>query len=143
MNAEQPSGGPKPNCSGYRGRSPDREGLGNRTGSLIPGEDLVILVRFVCYARSGKAGELVEGFKRSAEVARVIVGPTARGRIFTDLSGRFDTVIQELEVESLAAWEQLRMTLFSDPRFQAAEAAMPDVIESGRTEFYTIQATWP
>jgi hypothetical protein len=103
----------------------------------------VILVRFVCYARSGKAGELVEGFKRSAEVAREIVGPAVRGRIFTDLSGRFDTVVQELEVESLAAWEQLRATLFSDPRFQEAEAAMPDVIESGRTEFYTIEATWP
>jgi hypothetical protein len=102
----------------------------------------VILVRFVCRARSGKAGDLVEGFKRSGEVARTIVGPSVRGRIFTDLSGPFDTVVQELEVESLAEWEQLRATLFSAPRFQEAEAAMPDVIGSGRTEFFTIEASW-
>ncbi|MGH2588695.1 MAG: hypothetical protein ACRDJE_27535 [Dehalococcoidia bacterium] len=65
-----------------------------------------------------------------------------RGRILTDLSGPFDTVIQELEVESLAAWERLRAVLFSNPQFQEAEAGMPDVIESGRTAFYTIEATW-
>jgi hypothetical protein len=102
----------------------------------------MILVRFVCQAKFGKAGEVVEGFKRSTEIARTFVGPNVRGRILTDLSGPFDTVIQELEVESLAEWERLRGVMFSNPQFQEAEASMPDVIESGQTEFYTIEATW-
>ena len=103
----------------------------------------MILVRFVCQARFGRSSDLVAGFKQSGEVARTIVGESVRGRILTDLSGPFDTVIQELEVESLAEWERLRVLLFSNPQFSEAEARMPDVIESGTTEYYTIEAVWP
>jgi hypothetical protein len=103
----------------------------------------MILVRFVCQARFGKASEVVAGFKQSNEIARTFVGPHVRARILTDLSGPFDTVIQELEVESLAEWERLREVIFANPEVQEAEAAAPNVIESGRTEFYTIEATWP
>ena len=102
----------------------------------------MILVRFVCQAKFGKAGEVVEGFKQSAEISRTLVGLHVRARLLTDLSGPFDTVIQELEVESLAEWERLRGVLFSNPQFQEAEASLPDVIESGQAEFYTIEATW-
>lgn len=102
----------------------------------------MILVRLVCQARFGRASDLVAGFKQSGEVARTLVGENVRGRILTDLSGPFDTVVQELEVESLAEWERLRTVLFSNPQFQEAEAGMPDLIESGRTEYYTIEATW-
>lgn len=103
----------------------------------------MILVRFVCQARSGRSSDLVAGFKQSLEVAGTVVGPKVRARLLTDLSGPFDTVVQELEIESLAEWERLRGVLFSNPQFQEAEAEMPDVIESGQTEFYTIEATWP
>jgi hypothetical protein len=103
----------------------------------------MILVRFVCQARSGRSSDLVAGFQQSLGVAGTIVGDKVRGRLLTDLSGPFDTVVQELEVESLAEWERLRGVLFGNQQFQEAEAAMPDVIESGRTEFYTIEATWP
>ena len=103
----------------------------------------MILVRFVCQAKFGKASEVVAGFKQSGEIARTFVGPHVRSRILTDLSGPFDTVVQELEVASLAEWERLREVIFSNPEVQEAEAASPDVIASGRTEFYTIEATWP
>ena len=103
----------------------------------------MILVRFVCQAKFGKASEVVAGFKQSGEIVRTMVGPNVRARILTDLSGPFDTVIQEIEVESLAEWERLREVIFSNPEVQEAEAALPGVIESGQTEFYTIEATWP
>lgn len=99
----------------------------------------MILVRFVCQAKFGKSGEVVAGFRQSLEILRREVNPDIRVRILTDLSGPFDTVIQEIEVESLAVWERLRSSVFSNPEIQAAEAAMPDVIESGRTEYYTIE----
>lgn len=102
----------------------------------------MILVRFVCQAKFGQASEVAAGFKQSGEIVRTIVGPNIRTRILTDLSGPFDTVVQEVEVESLAEWERLRAVIFSNPEFQAAEAALPDVIESGRTEYYTIEAEW-
>jgi hypothetical protein len=102
----------------------------------------MILVRIVCQAKFGKSSDVVAGFKQSAESVRSLVGPNVRSRLLTDLSGSFDTVVQELEVESLAEWERLRAAIFSNPEVQAAEAALPDIIVSGQTEYYTIEATY-
>ena len=102
----------------------------------------MILVRFVCQAKFGKASDVVAGFKRSNEIARTVAGPNVRVRLLTDLSGAFDTVVQELELESLAEWERLRAVIFSNPEIQEAEASGPDVIVSGQTEYYTVEAEW-
>ena len=69
------------------------------------------------------------------------IGPDVRVRYLTDLSGPFDTVVQEIEVESLAQWEKLREKLFSNPEFQEAQEAMEVPFTSGRSEFYTIEGT--
>jgi hypothetical protein len=74
-----------------------------------------------------------------ASIMRRIYGPRARARVLTDLSGPFNTVVQEVEVESLAEWEQIRGRLFTDPEFQEFQASMDLPYESGRTEFYTIE----
>ena len=102
----------------------------------------MILVRIVCQAKFGKASEVVAGFRQSAEIVRTFTGPHVRSRLLTDLSGSFDTVVEELELESLAEWERLRAVIFSNPEVQAAEAGLPDIIVSGRTEYYTIEAAW-
>jgi hypothetical protein len=102
----------------------------------------MILVRFICQAKFGKAGEVVAGFKQSHEILRRVVAPEMRVRLLTDLSGPFDTVVQEIEVESLAEWERLRTAIFSHPEVHEAEAGLPAVIESGRTEYYTIEVEW-
>lgn len=102
----------------------------------------MILVRFVCQAKIGKASEVVAGFKQTVEIVRTLVGPHLQVRILTDLSGPFDTVVQEIELESLAEWERLRGVIFSNSEVQEVEASLPGVIESGQAEFYTIEATW-
>ena len=102
----------------------------------------MILVRFVCQAKFGKASDVVAGFKRSNEIARTVAGPNVRIRLLTGLSGAFDTVVQELELESLAEWERLRMVIFSNPAIQEAEASVPELIVSGQTEYYTLEAEW-
>jgi hypothetical protein len=88
------------------------------------------------------ANTVVAGFRQTQEIMRPIAGQNVHGRILTDLSGPFDTVIQEIEVASLAEWERLRAAIFSNPQIQAAEAASPGSIQSGRAEFYTIEETW-
>ena len=100
----------------------------------------MVLVRYVFQAKSGKAGQVVEQFKQNEEVMRRIVGPDVRVRILTDLSGSFDTVVQEMEVESLAERERLRAAMFAVPEFQEAQASRESPFKSGRTEFYTIEA---
>ena len=101
----------------------------------------VILVRMVFQAKWGTAQAVVEEFRQNADIMRRLVGPNTRARILTDLSGPFDTVVQEIEVESLAEWERLRTAIFSDPEFQERQTGDPP-FKSGSTEFYTIEATF-
>lgn len=61
-------------------------------------------------------------------------------RILTDLSGPFHTVVQEIEVPSLGEWEKSRVQAFADPEFQKRTARIEGLCESGRAEFYTIEA---
>lgn len=100
----------------------------------------MILVRLVFQAKWGRVDEVVEGFKQSEEMMRRITGSNSRVRILTDLSGSFNTVVQEIEVESLAEWERQRAAMFADPEFQQSQTSSDPPFESGRTEFYTIEA---
>jgi hypothetical protein len=101
----------------------------------------MILVRLVFQTKWGKAQEVIDGFKQNAEMMRRIVGPNVRARILSDLSGPFHTVVQEMEVESLAEWERIRAATFANPEFQQAQASSEQPFVSGRTEFYTIETT--
>jgi hypothetical protein len=70
------------------------------------------------------------------------LGSDAHMRILTDLSGPFHTVVQEIELDSLAAWEKLRTEIFANPEFQESQASGENPFESGRTEFYTLEGTF-
>jgi hypothetical protein len=101
----------------------------------------MILVRQVFQAKFGHAQQVVAMFKQNADMMQRITGGVGHGRILTDLSGSFDTVVQEIEVESLAEWERMRSRIFSDPEFQQMQGAGEPPFVAGRAEFYTIEAT--
>lgn len=98
----------------------------------------MILVRTIFQAKFGKGGELAaamtEGARQQLDMYNV------KARVLTDLSGEFDTVVLEGVHESLAAWEQFRIRLFSSPEFQQESAGSRDLIVSGRQEYFTIEA---
>lgn len=102
----------------------------------------MILVRLVFQAKFGTAGKTIETMKQYAESRQGFFGSGAKIRYLTDLSGSFDTIVQEVEVESLAHWEKLRAEMFADPDLQEAQETMEIPFTSGRTEFYTIEGTY-
>jgi hypothetical protein len=61
-------------------------------------------------------------------------------RVLTDLSGRFDRVVIEVEVADLAASERVQAVLFGLPAFQQAAADPHRLIEKGASEFWTVVA---
>ena len=96
----------------------------------------MILARMVFRAKFGKGGELAQQMAAGDRPPGV-----ERWRILTDLSsGPFDTVVMELELPSLAAWEERRGQVFADPAFREMAARTADLIESGRTELFTSEA---
>ena len=102
----------------------------------------MILARMVFQAKWGKAGEVAESFKQNAEIMRRLFGSNVSVRILTDLSGPFDTVVQEMAFESLAEWERFRAALFTNPEFQQLQGRSESPFRSGDLEFYTIEATF-
>ena len=95
-----------------------------------------MVVRDVFQARYGKGDDLVALLKEGQATWPESFGG---GRILTDASGRFFTVVTELEVESFADWEGLLSKGVADPKFGEWFARMQSVVESGRREFYQIQ----
>ena len=96
----------------------------------------MIIVRDVFQAKYGQGGELVNLFKQAQKQWRDLYAP----RILTDMSGSFFTVVTETEVENLAVWEQRIAEVFSQSDFGEWFARMTPLVDSGRREFYHIEA---
>jgi hypothetical protein len=101
----------------------------------------MILVRLVFQAKFGHAAEVVAGFKQAAEVGRSVSEGLRHVRILTDLSGPFDTVVQELEYDSLESFLKSQAAMFADPRFQemSRSVSRADGMLGGFKEFYTVE----
>jgi quinol monooxygenase YgiN len=99
---------------------------------------MTVIERDVFQAKYGRGDDLVKLFKG----ARALMAEHGRSeyRILTDLSGAFFTVVVEFEWESLAQMEAERQATFSDPGFQEWFAKMPELIESGTRELFTVES---
>ncbi len=76
----------------------------------------MIRVRSVLQTKWGKADEVAAALKEGMnQLAKEMDGRNPH--ILTDLSGPFHRVVEEIDVESLAHWEQNRGKLFSHPEF--------------------------
>jgi hypothetical protein len=97
----------------------------------------MILFRITFHAKFGKAGEVVALMKEGRQAAAEQGGTF---RIMTDLTGRFDTVVLEVEAESMTEHEQRRAAMFANPHFQQNQSRMAELIDWGESAFYTIEA---
>ena len=95
----------------------------------------MIIIRDVFQARYGKGGELVAMFKEAAQNWPDAYG----GRVLSDVSGPFFTVVAETQVESLSEWEARTKEYFSIPEFGKWFGRMQPLVESGRREFYSVE----
>ena len=97
---------------------------------------MTVIERDVFQAKYGRGDELVSLFQG----ARELMGEHGRSeyRVLTDIAGEFFTVVVEFEWESLGQMEAERDATFGDPRFQEWFSKMPDLVESGRRELFTV-----
>jgi hypothetical protein len=97
----------------------------------------VIIVRNVFRLKFGKAKEAVALLREGVAIQkRNGTGFTAR--ILTDVSGPFYTVILELTVPSLSAFETEAPRQMADKDFQANYQKLVPLVESGYREMYSV-----
>ncbi len=99
----------------------------------------MVLVRLVFQAKFGKAADVVAGMKEMAATMQASGGRARHVRILTDLSGRFDTVVQELEYDTLDGFLQDLAAMSSAPESQADSERGLEFMEGGYKEYYTIE----
>jgi hypothetical protein len=98
----------------------------------------MLVARQVFQARYGRGDELVALFREFNTRAHEEGAGAPRFRILTDASGRFFTVVTEVEVESLADWEGRFSASMNRPWVGEWFGRMMPLVESGSREFYTL-----
>jgi hypothetical protein len=97
----------------------------------------MILIRNVFQLKFGKAREAVALVKEGAAIQKR-AGANFSARILTDITGPFYTVVLELTVPSLAAFEAEAPRYMGDKDFQANYQKLVPLVESGHREIFTI-----
>ena len=98
----------------------------------------MLVARQVFQAKYGRGDELVALFQEFNTRMQDGGETASRFRILTDVTGPFFTVVTEVEVESLAAWEGGFREAMNQPWMEEWFGRMMPLVETGRREFYTL-----
>ena len=100
----------------------------------------MIVIRNVFRLKFGKAREAVALFKEGIAIQqRVGTGQDFSTRLLTDVTGPFYTVVLELTVPNLAAFEEAAPRLMADKDWQANYHKVAPLVESGYREVFTVE----
>jgi hypothetical protein len=101
----------------------------------------MIVIRNVFQLKFGKAREAVAIAKDGLAIQKRIAdkaGVDFRSRLLTDVSGPFYTLVLELTVPTVAAFEQNAATFMGNPEWQANYQTLVPLVESGYREIFTV-----
>ncbi|MGE3507661.1 MAG: hypothetical protein AB7N65_02110 [Vicinamibacterales bacterium] len=93
----------------------------------------MIVIRNTFTAKPGQAGKLVAHLK---EVGAI--GNLRNLRVFTDLTGDFNQVVMEHEVESLADFEALMQRYGTDPQIREKSKTYTEYWITGKREIFRV-----
>jgi hypothetical protein len=97
----------------------------------------MILIRNVFQVKFGKAREAVALVKEGAAIQKR-AGANFSPRVLTDLTGPFYTVVLELTVPNLSAFEAEAPRFLADKDFQANYQKLVPLVDSGYREIFTV-----
>ncbi|MEO5988061.1 MAG: hypothetical protein ABIU54_02630 [Candidatus Eisenbacteria bacterium] len=102
----------------------------------------MLLVRDTMYCKPGKVREMVEKFLAMSKVSEKAGMP--KMRVLTDVSaGRYWTVVSEMEVESLTAYDSMYAAMGQgNDHMKEMESIMKgyhDLVVEGRREIFKIE----
>jgi hypothetical protein len=129
-----------------RSLSPLAQNLTGKTGVVRflfrqpqPGKErIMIVIRNVFRLKFGKAREAVALFKEGIAIQkRVGAGLDFSYRLLTDLTGPFYTVVLEITVPNMAAFEGAAPRLMGDKDWQANYQKIGPLVDSGFREIFT------
>jgi hypothetical protein len=102
-------------------------------------ESIMVVIRNVFRLKFGKAREAVPLFKEGLAIQKKVgAGIDFSTRLLTDVTGPFYTVVLEITVPNLAAFEAAAPQLMGDKDWQANYQKIGSLVESGYREVFTL-----
>jgi|SRR5262245_9882111 hypothetical protein len=96
----------------------------------------MLVVRNVFHCKPGKAGELAERFRRVIPLMqREGAGPA---RVMVDVVSTYWTVVFEMEVADLAAYERALNDRAATPELRDAMGTYMELVEGGHREVFRL-----
>jgi hypothetical protein len=128
--------------AGWKFRRPALRASGKRDKivgefTLIVWEELMIVIRNVFRLRFGKAKEAVALVKEGVAIQKR-AGASFSSRLLTDVTGPFYTLVLELSVPNLGAFEAEAPKFMGDKDWQANYQKLVPLVESGYREIFTV-----
>jgi hypothetical protein len=93
----------------------------------------MIIVRNSFIAKPGQAGKLAAQLKEMAAA-----GQLPKHRVLTDVTGEFNSVVMEYEVESVVGFEETFKRYTSDPQIREKAKGYTDLWISGSRELFRV-----
>jgi hypothetical protein len=93
----------------------------------------MLIIRNIFVAKPGQASKMATQLKEAAAVAHA-----TKHRILTDLTGEFNRVILEFEVENLAAFEALQKDYAANTAFREKMKGYTDAWLTGHREILQV-----
>ncbi len=99
----------------------------------------MVIIRNVFRLKFGKSREAVALFKEGIAIQkRIGSGLDMSHRLLTDLTGPFYTVVLELTVANMTAFEAAGPRIMGDKDWQANYQKITPLVESGYREVFTL-----
>jgi hypothetical protein len=101
----------------------------------------MVIIRNVFRLKFGKSREAVALFKEGLAIQKRVsagAGIDFSTRLLTDVTGPFYTVVLELTVPNLAAFEGAAPQLLGDKDWQANYQKIAPLVEAGSREIFTV-----
>jgi hypothetical protein len=103
----------------------------------------MFLIREIMYCKPGKVRALVEKFTAMSKLSEKLGMPPMR--VMTDFAAeRYWTIVAEMEVDSLQAFEQMMSNPSGSPddqkQFEEIMKGYHDLVDHGKREIYKIES---
>jgi len=103
----------------------------------------MVVIRNVFQLKFGKAREAVAVVKEGLAIQQRVAasaGMDVKFRLLTDVTGPFYTLVLELTIPSLSAFEQSAPLIMGNTEWQANYQKLQAFVDSGHREVFTIVA---
>jgi hypothetical protein len=91
------------------------------------------------YCKVGHADQVVQLVKNFKRIADDLQLPASAERVYTDVTGRNDQVIWQVELERMADWEEAGPRIWQHPAFAHWFEELTTHIQGSEAAFFRVQ----